>query len=146
MEALVNYSSEDDQEDGFLKQKNNNNNGSGNSPRGKEREREREREKTKPMSQQQSRRSSSGGRIDEVKNCRCTKSIFTPHIYIDICIYQIPYAIVLLTSYVCVCVYRGWSGSGSSMCRFLPLPQRATPSPTALPAAAALTVAGRIIA
>ncbi|EDW55391.1 GM19573 [Drosophila sechellia] len=91
MEALVNYSSEDDQEDAgfqirapqqlqhlphakstkttttasFLKQKNNNNNGSGNSPRGKEREREREREKTKPMSQQQSRRSSSGGRIDE---------------------------------------------------------------------------------
>eukprot|EP00099_Drosophila_melanogaster_P026746 NP_727862.1 uncharacterized protein Dmel_CG6340, isoform A [Drosophila melanogaster] len=128
MEALVNYSSEDDQEDaGFqirapqqqqqlrhlphakspktttdslLKQKNNNNYGSGNSPRGKEREREREREreKTKPMSQQQSHRSSSRGRIDEVKTCRCTKSIFTSHN-----IYQIPYAIVLHT-YVCVCV------------------------------------------
>lgn len=46
---------------------------------------------------------------------------------------------------MCVCVYLGWSASGSFMCRFLPLPQRATPSPTALPAAA-LTEAGKIIA
>jgi len=108
----------------WFRLRNNNNNNSdynyNNSPREKERdresEREREREKTRrrhhtptpplPTSQQQqaqqNHRSNSRGRIDEdeVKNCRCTKSIYS-------LLYHMLYTTIPYIHIVCVCARVG---------------------------------------